>query len=72
LQVSFFFVPLQVVLGEAPFLEFLESIGKCLVAYFDDILVYPICMDDHIVHVKNVLQLIKNESLYTNLEKFMD
>ncbi|RDX89288.1 Retrovirus-related Pol polyprotein from transposon gypsy, partial [Mucuna pruriens] len=45
-------------------------IGICVVIYFDDILVYPRCVDDHIIHVKNVLQLLKNESLYVNLEKY--
>ncbi|RDX71125.1 Retrovirus-related Pol polyprotein from transposon 17.6, partial [Mucuna pruriens] len=46
-------------------------ISKCIVVYFEYILVYSTCVDDHIVHVKNMLQLLKNESLYVNLEKSM-
>ncbi|RDX90640.1 Retrovirus-related Pol polyprotein from transposon 17.6, partial [Mucuna pruriens] len=49
---------------------FRSLIGICVVVYFDDILVYSTCMDDHIVHFKNVLQLLKNKSWYVNLEKF--
>ncbi|RDX81913.1 Retrovirus-related Pol polyprotein from transposon 17.6, partial [Mucuna pruriens] len=46
-------------------------IGHCVVVYFDDIIVYPACVNGHIVHVRDVLQLLKNESLYVNLEKCM-
>ncbi|RDX95722.1 Retrovirus-related Pol polyprotein from transposon opus, partial [Mucuna pruriens] len=45
--------------------------GCCVVVYFDDILVYSTCVDDHIVHVRDALQLLKDESLYINLEKCM-
>ncbi|RDX77568.1 Tf2-9, partial [Mucuna pruriens] len=41
----------------------------CVVIYFDDILVYFACVDDHLVHVRNVLQLLRDEPLYVNLEK---
>ncbi|RDX71338.1 hypothetical protein CR513_49337, partial [Mucuna pruriens] len=44
-------------------------IGRCVVVYFDDILVYSTCMDDHVTHVQYVLQLPKDEFLYVNLEK---
>ncbi|RDX61074.1 Protein STRICTOSIDINE SYNTHASE-LIKE 6, partial [Mucuna pruriens] len=36
-------------------------IGRCVVIYFDDILVYYACVDDQIVHVKGVLQDVKQE-----------
>ncbi|RDX96857.1 Tf2-6, partial [Mucuna pruriens] len=35
-------------------------IGCCVIVYFDDILLYPICVDDHVVH---------NKLMYVNLEK---
>ncbi|RDY12215.1 Retrovirus-related Pol polyprotein from transposon gypsy, partial [Mucuna pruriens] len=44
-------------------------IGRCVVIYFDDILVYLKCLDDHMEHIHQVLKLLKNESLYVNLEK---
>ncbi|RDX94050.1 Retrovirus-related Pol polyprotein from transposon 17.6, partial [Mucuna pruriens] len=44
-------------------------IGKCVVVYFDDILVCSKCIDDHILHVKSVLLLLKQECLYVSLEK---
>ncbi|RDY05023.1 hypothetical protein CR513_11186, partial [Mucuna pruriens] len=29
-------------------------IGKCVVVYFDDIFIYLTCLNDHLLHVKNV------------------
>ncbi|RDX88319.1 Retrovirus-related Pol polyprotein from transposon 17.6, partial [Mucuna pruriens] len=34
-------------------------IGKCVVVYFNDILVYFGCLDDHVMHVKSYLSLEK-------------
>ncbi|RDX73493.1 Retrovirus-related Pol polyprotein from transposon gypsy, partial [Mucuna pruriens] len=39
-------------------------IGRCMVVYFDDVLVYFACLDDHITHVQQVLQLLKDEFMY--------
>ena len=33
-------------------------IGKSVVVYFDDILVYSKSLEDHITHVKEVLQIL--------------
>ncbi|RDX79660.1 hypothetical protein CR513_39892, partial [Mucuna pruriens] len=44
-------------------------IGECVFVYFDDILIYSICVNDHFLHVRNVLEILGKESLYANLEK---
>ncbi|RDX89999.1 Retrovirus-related Pol polyprotein from transposon 17.6, partial [Mucuna pruriens] len=40
-------------------------LSTCVVVYFDD----STYVDDYIVYVKSVLQLLKSEFLYVNLEK---
>ncbi|RDY14773.1 Retrovirus-related Pol polyprotein from transposon 17.6, partial [Mucuna pruriens] len=45
-------------------------IGKWVVFYFDDIVVYSNYVNDHIMHVRSVFLLLQKESLYMNLEKF--
>ena len=44
-------------------------IGKCVVVYFDDILVYSQSEEDHAKHLCQVLQILSKEKLYGNLEK---
>jgi len=39
------------------------------VVYFDDILVFSKSLEDHVTHLKNVLQTLRNESFYANMEK---
>ncbi|RDY03567.1 hypothetical protein CR513_12832, partial [Mucuna pruriens] len=46
-------------------------IGQCVIVYFGKNLVYFTCMDDHVTHVQQVLQLLKDESLYVNLKMCM-
>ncbi|RDY05037.1 Retrovirus-related Pol polyprotein from transposon opus, partial [Mucuna pruriens] len=43
-------------------------IGHYVLIYFDGILVYFTYAYDHVVNVRDVLQLLKDESLYVNLE----
>ena len=43
-------------------------IGKFVVVYFDDILIYSKNIDDHVVHLKSVLDVLK-ERLFANLKK---
>src|SRR3954469_17534089 len=44
-------------------------IGKSVVVYFDDILVYSKSIEEHVTHVKEVLQILRHEKLYANLPK---
>jgi len=44
-------------------------IGKCVVVYFDDILVYSQSEEDHVKHLRQVLNILSEEKLYGNLEK---
>ncbi|CAA7026197.1 unnamed protein product [Microthlaspi erraticum] len=44
-------------------------IGKFVVVYFDDILVYSKCLLDHVMHLELVLQSLRKEGLYANLKK---
>ena len=44
-------------------------IGRFVVAYFDDILIYNKGLDEHIDHLRQVLDVLKKESLYSNIMK---
>jgi hypothetical protein len=44
-------------------------IGRFVVVYFDDILIYSKNLDDHVVHVKSVLDVLRKERLSANLKK---
>ncbi|KAK1602548.1 hypothetical protein QYE76_037397 [Lolium multiflorum] len=46
-----------------------EFIGKFVVVYFDDILIYSRNESDHIIHIRHVLQVLRDNQLYGNLEK---
>ena len=45
-------------------------IGKFVVVYFDDILIYSKTLDDHLEHLRSVLEVLRKESLYANREKY--
>ena len=44
-------------------------IGKFVVVYFDDILIYSKSIEEHASHIREVLQVLRKEQLYANLEK---
>ena len=46
-----------------------DFIGKFVVVYFDDILIYSTSFDLHIEHLRAVMHVLRIEKLYANLEK---
>ncbi|XP_040942305.1 uncharacterized protein [Gossypium hirsutum] len=44
-------------------------IGKFCVVYFDDLLIYSNSLEDHLLHLKSVLDVLRKESLFANLKK---
>ena len=46
-----------------------EFLGKFVVVYFDDILIYSMSQDDHLHHLRSVLKTLRKASLYANMEK---
>ncbi|RDX84298.1 Retrovirus-related Pol polyprotein from transposon 17.6, partial [Mucuna pruriens] len=45
-------------------------IGKCVIFYFDYILIYSTCMNDHLLYVKSVLEILRKENFFANFEKY--
>ena len=47
------------------------DIGVFVVVYFDDILVFSKSMKEHLNHVRAILQTLRKEHLYANMNKCM-
>ena len=45
-------------------------IGKFMVVYFNDILIYINNLTKHHDHLRNVLNMLRSEKLYINLKKY--
>ncbi|GKA00778.1 putative nucleotidyltransferase, ribonuclease H, partial [Tanacetum coccineum] len=50
---------------------FRPFIGKFVVVYFDDILIYSASFSDHVSHVRQVLTLLRKDSFYAATKKWM-
>ncbi|KAK3510494.1 hypothetical protein QTP70_009151 [Hemibagrus guttatus] len=48
---------------------FQDLLGRSVIAYIDDILVYSASMEDHVRHVREVLARLQQHHLYVKLEK---
>ena len=46
-----------------------KQLGHFVVVYFDDILVYSKCLEDHVVHLRQVFEILRRGPLYGNLKK---
>ena len=46
-----------------------EFIGRFVIVYFDDILIYNHNETEHCNHIRQVLQVLRDNKLYANLEK---
>ena len=44
-------------------------ISKFVVVYFDDILIYTKILFEHVVHLKYVLDVLRKEKYFANLNK---
>ena len=44
-------------------------LGKFVVIYFDDILVYRKSLKEHVDHLKYVLEVLRKENLFANFKK---
>jgi len=46
-----------------------DCIGKYVVVYFDDILMYSQSLESHLSHLREVIRVLKNNSLFANSDK---
>ena len=44
-------------------------LGKIVVMYFDDILVYRKSLEEHVDQLKSILEVLRKENLFSNFKK---
>lgn len=42
---------------------------KCVIVFFDDILIYSATLDDHLVHLQQVLSLLQQDTWFVKMSK---
>ncbi|KAJ0800640.1 putative nucleotidyltransferase, Ribonuclease H [Helianthus annuus] len=48
---------------------FRSFIGKCVVVYFDDILVFSKDISQHLAHLRDIFTVLREQKLYANMKK---
>ncbi|GMI70627.1 hypothetical protein HRI_000732000 [Hibiscus trionum] len=48
---------------------FKEKLRKSMLVFFDDILVYSVDWETHLQHLREVLHILRNNSLFANMKK---
>ncbi|RDX98129.1 hypothetical protein CR513_18976, partial [Mucuna pruriens] len=43
--------------------------ARCVIVYFDDILICSTCLNVHLLHVRSLLEILRKETLFSSLEK---
>ena len=69
--------PFALTNAPSPFMKlmnhvFRDCIGKYVVVYFDDILVYSQSLESHLSHLKEVLLVLRKNSLFANIDKCVE
>ena len=44
-------------------------LSKCVIVYFDDILIHSMSKEEHVGHLREVFKVLRENKLYTNLKK---